>query len=159
MKRHWRGSVFFETFGCQNKCPKSCAWSANIGGQKTENHFLARFIEKTKSQNVSPRARPQRVESEGGSSNKQTFSTCFWKLFLYSHIYNGVLNIHLQFCGLIILLNILDANEWIILWKNILDLVLNWILDWISFWSVSMNKFIFKTYRPGLPGGHQVVIK
>ena len=112
MKCHWWGSDCSESFGFSNKCQKSCAWSANIGGQKTKsagNHFLVRFIEKTKSQNVSPRARPQGVESEGVSSNGQTFSTCFWKLFLYSYICNGILNIHLQFYGLISLLNILPS--------------------------------------------------
>ena len=37
-------------------------------------------------------------------------------------------------------------------WMNILDFVLNWILNWIIFRPNSMEKWIFKTDRPGLPG-------
>ena len=41
--------------------------------------------------------------------------------------------------------------EWIFFWMNILDFVLNWILNWIIFRPNSMKKWIFKTYRLGLP--------
>ena len=51
------------------------------------------------------------------------------------------------FCEWIILLNILDFVEWIFFWMNILGFVLNWII----FRPNSMKKWIFKTYRPGLP--------
>ena len=50
----------------------------------------------------------------------------------------------------IIILNILDSIEWIFLWMNIPDFVLNWILNWIIFRPNSMKKWIFKTYRTGL---------
>ena len=56
-----------------------------------------------------------------------------------------------NFVEWIILLNIFDSIEWIIFWMNILDFILNWILNWIIFWPDSMKKWIFKTYRPGLP--------
>ena len=59
--------------------------------------------------------------------------------------------IFLIFCEWIILLNILDSIEWIFFWMNIPDFVLNWILNWIIFRSDSMKKWIFKTYRLGLP--------
>ena len=59
--------------------------------------------------------------------------------------------IFLIFCEWIILLNILNSIEWIFFWMNILDFNLNWILNWIIFRPNSMKKWIFQTYRTGLP--------
>ena len=42
-----------------------------------------------------------------------------------------------------------------IFWINISDFVLNWILNWIIFRPDSMKKWIFKTYRTGLPWDHE----
>ena len=68
--------------------------------------------------------------------------------------------IFLIFCEWIILLNILDSIEWIFFWMNIPDFVLNWILNWIIFRPDSMKKWIFKTYRTGLPSDdHPMTIR